>query len=112
MKILFRAQATSTPAEFRERMARRVRLALGRHGPRIRTVSVRLVDVNGPRGGVDLRCRMVATLRGSGQVFAEAAGADPFEAGDVALERLARAAARALADRRSPRAPLARAWAW
>jgi len=40
--------------------------ALGRFFPAIDHVDVRLADTNGPRGGVDKRCRIVVKLRAAG----------------------------------------------
>ncbi len=50
----------------REYIDRRLHFALGRFGPAIDHVSVRVADVNGPRGGVDKHCQIVVKLRASG----------------------------------------------
>ncbi len=50
----------------REYIDRRLYFALGRFGPAIDHVTIRVGDVNGPRGGVDKRCRIVVKLRASG----------------------------------------------
>ncbi len=50
----------------REYIDRRLYFALGRFSTAIDNVSVRVGDVNGPRGGVDKRCRIVVKLRASG----------------------------------------------
>jgi hypothetical protein len=47
----------------RERLVRRVLLALSRYGPRIRRVTVRLAEPANPLGGVDQRCRIRAWLQ-------------------------------------------------
>ena len=48
----------------REYIRRRLGEKLGRHAKAIERVSVRLRDVNGPRGGVDIRCRIKVVLSG------------------------------------------------
>ena len=50
----------------REYIDRRLYFALGRFGPAIDHVSVRVGDINGPRGGVDKRCQILIKLRASG----------------------------------------------
>ena len=50
----------------REYIDRRLYFALGRFGPAIDHLSVRVGDVNGPRGGVDKHCQIVVKLRASG----------------------------------------------
>ena len=56
--------------EFAER---RLQFALGRFGPRVQRVMVYLEDTNGPRGGIDKRCRMVARLTPFRDVVVEGA---------------------------------------
>jgi ribosome-associated translation inhibitor RaiA len=50
-----------------------------------------LSDVNGPRGGLDKRCRIRARLTSAGEVFASAVTADLYEAITKAARRLGRA---------------------
>ncbi len=56
----------------RDRVVRRVLLALSRFGPRVTKVSVRLAEPANPLGGVDQRCRMRAWLHGRDGLHAEA----------------------------------------
>ena len=69
--------------------------ALGRFARRVRTVHVWLEDVNGPRGGVDIRCRIEVLLRPRGSVTVSALAIDEFAATAEAAAR-----ARELVDRR------------
>lgn len=43
---------------------RHVATALGRFAPGLREIRVRITDVNGPKGGVDKRCVILATPKG------------------------------------------------
>jgi len=56
----------------------RLQRALGRLANRVRRVRVCLNDVNGPRGGIDKRCRMRVDLFPRGAVVVEAFG-EAFE---------------------------------
>jgi len=88
-------------AEFIER---RLRFALGRFPGRIDRVTVRLSDVNGPRGGVDKRCRVTVLLTPRGVVRVEGSGDDPFALAARAAKRAGRTVRRALGRRHRPRA--------
>jgi ribosome-associated translation inhibitor RaiA len=86
-----------------EHLERRLRFALGRFASRIAGVSVRLSDVNGPRGGIDKRCRIAIALIPRGVVRVEAPGDDPFALVARAAKRAGRAVHRALGRRRRAR---------
>jgi sigma 54 modulation/S30EA-like ribosomal protein len=82
----------------RERLTRRVLLALSRFGPRLRKVTVRLAEPANPLGGVDRRCRIRAWLQDSDDIHAEAIQ-DGFEAAVArAAARLAKRVDSALED--------------
>ncbi len=51
-------------AGIRQAVERRVRFALGRYRDVVRSVRVRLRDLNGPRGGVDKTCQLEIALSG------------------------------------------------
>jgi len=68
----------------------RVRLALGRVSPRVARVSVYLSDENGPRGGVDKQCRLVAKLIPQGDLVVQGSDAEWEPLLNIALSRLAR----------------------
>jgi hypothetical protein len=69
--------------------------ALGRFERRVRTIHVWLEDVNGPRGGIDIRCRIDIDLRPRGTFSVAALAADELTATAEAAVR-----ARELVDRR------------
>jgi putative sigma-54 modulation protein len=56
MRIRLSANHIELSGELRDYIARRVQFAFGRFARRIRAVSVRVTDVNGPRGGWDKTC--------------------------------------------------------
>ena len=55
---------------------RRLHFTLSRFSDRVGQVSVRLVDVNGPKGGVDKRCRVQVWFQGAGAITVEEMDAD------------------------------------
>lgn len=85
---------------------RRVDAAVGRLTIARDAIVVRLSDDNGPRGGVDKRCRIV--VRGATPLVVEAVDEDAFAAVDRACDRLASVAVREEGRRRSGRGPGAR----
>lgn len=60
----------------REQVERRFRVALGRVAERLGRVTVRLSDVNGPKGGVDKRCVVTAEVVGLGTAVVRDADSD------------------------------------
>lgn len=80
----------------RERVERRLRFALGRVAGRVGRVTVRLVDVNGPRGGEDKRCHVTAEMPGQPPAVVCAAGADLDAVIDRAADRAGQAVFRRL----------------
>jgi hypothetical protein len=75
----------------------RLLFALGRFASRVRTLTVRLSDVNGPRGGRDKRCAIAVRLAGSKRlIVVEDLDVDLPAAISRAAERTARAVARAV----------------
>ena len=73
-----------------------MRFALGRFGDRVRTVRVSLMDQNGPRGGLDKRCRIEVDGGREPEVVTEETHADLHAAINRATERTGRSFARAL----------------
>jgi ribosome-associated translation inhibitor RaiA len=96
MKIDIKARGFRLTEGLRTQAERRVRFALGSTSGRVRSVVIRLADENGPRGGVDKRCTIRATLAGGAPVIIEHQEADLYVAIDRAADRAARAVSRRL----------------
>jgi putative sigma-54 modulation protein len=88
IEFLIRAGQADTGDKLREHAVHRLSFALRRFEPRIRRVTVRIADVNGPRRGVDSRCSMSVDLIDGGQIFVNAISAWPFAAVSHAASRL------------------------
>lgn len=89
--FLVRGGHSDTTDALRGYALRRLSFAVRRFKHRVRHVTVRLVDENGPRRGVDSRCSITADLAGGGQLFVEATAAWPFAAITLAAGRLSEA---------------------
>src|SRR5262245_66233026 len=97
MNLQIRIRGTKASDALRARAERCLGFALRRFTERIDRVSVWLVDVNGPRGGVDKCCRIAVRLRPMGSAFVAETAADPYAALDRAAGRAGRAVARRIA---------------
>jgi ribosome-associated translation inhibitor RaiA len=62
--------------------------ALGRFHDSVHAVSVRLGDINGPRGGADKLCRIVVRLKNSPRIIIEELGDDIFQVIDKVADRV------------------------
>ena len=73
---------------------------LGKYATAIERISVRLTDVNGPRGGVDQRCRIKVVLSALPSVVVERRHAEVDAVIDTALRATAEAVRRIVGKRR------------
>ena len=85
----------------REYIRGRLGRKLGKYAPSIERVSVRVEDVNGPRGGVDQRCRIKVVLSGLPSVVFESQSASLPAAVNGALTGVERAVRRSVERRRT-----------
>ncbi len=108
MRVELRARSITITDGLRAHAERRLRFALGRFGPAIRRVCLRLDDVNGPRGGIDKSCRLVVGLAQGGEVIVEDADGDLRALLDRSVDRAGRAVERRLARLREPTGPTRR----
>lgn len=88
IEFLVRGERNDPAAALQNHVARKIAAAVRRFEHRLRHIKVRLVDVNGPRRGVDTRCSVSATLVDGGQLYVEADAAWPFAAITTAASRL------------------------
>ena len=93
MKIRLSTRGLPEGSDFREFVEFRLQFALARFSNRVAGVLVRLVDENGPKGGVDKSCRIRVDLGRSGIVIAE--DVDPVM--EAAVGRAAECAGRSVA---------------
>lgn len=74
--------------------------ALDKHDRQVDDVTVRLQDLNGPKGGVDMRCHATIHLRWGNPVIVEQVGEDMYAAISVAADRAKDVVAREVERRR------------
>lgn len=91
MQIDIRPSNLALQPEHAERIMRRASFALSRLSSRIRRVEVRLADVNGPRGGIDKRCRVLLHLDRGDPMLVEEKGSDLLALIDRVMDRVGRA---------------------
>ena len=85
----------------RDHVRRKLGVKLGKFSSSIERVSVRIKDVNGPRGGVDQLCQIKVVLHGLPSVVFENRDTSLNAAVDVALSGVQRAVRRATQRRRT-----------
>jgi hypothetical protein len=81
--------------DLRARIRRRLGWRLGKFAPRIERLTVRFEDVNGPRGGRDISCKIKVVISGlPSVVVSEVAGnaLEAFDRSDGRVERVVRRA--------------------
>lgn len=93
------AQGELTPVE-RDYVRRKLGIKLGKYERFIDRISVRLEDVNGPRGGVDQSCRIKVVLRALPSVVFESRDVALNAAVDAALTGVARTVRRTVQRKR------------
>lgn len=81
----------------RAHVKRRLRFAMGRFQDRGLRIKVRLSDVNGPKGGVDMHCHLQICVGGLPDIFVEDTEANLYAAVNRAVERAGRTLQRQLA---------------
>jgi hypothetical protein len=97
MNVQLRGQGTELSVALRAHAERCLAFALRRFARRIDRVTVWLEDVNGPRGGVDKRCRIAVRLRPNGVAFVAKSATDAYVAIGRAAGRAGTVVARKVA---------------
>lgn len=97
MHIDIHSQGFTLTPGLREYVRKRLAYALSHGDGSVMRLTVRLSDVNGPRGGDDKRCLIEARLKQAPAVVVEDVEADLYVAIDRAAGRAGRALARRLA---------------
>ncbi|MBL4901042.1 MAG: hypothetical protein JKY62_00125 [Desulfocapsa sp.] len=102
MKITIKAHRLKLAQNTTTAMERRLRFALGRFGASVSEVKVRLTDLNGPKGGINKECLIVAGLRKGGEVVVRGSGKDCTATLNYCADRIGRTVERELNRSRKP----------
>lgn len=105
MQVLFESRDPEG-VRLRRLATTRVRFVMRRLAWMVPRARVELADINGPRGGVDKRCRVELRTEGAGTLVVTSLARDWRVALNTALARAARVLVRAL-RRRAPAAAAA-----
>lgn len=102
MRLIIHTVHCALPEADHQALRRRAAYALGRFSTRVGALSLRISDVNGPRGGIGFTCLARVRLRGSAaEIIANAASDRALQSALLAMERarsgVAHAVDRALA---------------
>ncbi len=100
MQLQIVATSVQLSPAMREFIRRRAEIALGRYRHHIDWVLLRMVDLEGPEGGLGKRCQVDARVYRLGTLFAQSTDRDWLAAVGRATERVARRIERDLGIRR------------
>lgn len=103
MQMDIQSQGFTLTDSLRDYLKKRLAYALNHGDEYISRVTVRLSDINGPRGGADKRCFIEVRLKKQPAVVIEDTEADLYVSIDRATERAGRTLARRLARQRESR---------
>lgn len=103
MKIEVRFRGVDSSEALRAHTKHRIHVHLSRFGSDIESVQVRIEDVNGPKGGVDKRCKI--TVRGPrcGTATLDELHDNAYAGVDLAVQRVSQVVAREIERQRSRR---------
>ena len=96
-----RVDGLTVTDEERDHIRRRLGEKLGRYAGSVERVSVRLRDINGPRGGVDVMCRIKVVLSALPSLVVEHQATTLRPAVSAALAAVERSVRRALQRQRT-----------
>jgi ribosomal subunit interface protein len=106
--VNIRAAGVDLDEDTRSYIRRKLGQKLGKFATSVERVSVRLRDVNGPRGGVDHRCQVKVVLSGLPSVVVEEGRETMGSAIDAALSGITRSVSRAIRRRQEKPLQVAR----
>ncbi len=101
MSIQIQARGFDLTESLEAYVKHRIDMALGDRRDSLRAISVKLCDINGPRGGADKRCAVHVALPRRRSVFAQDVQPDMYDAIDRAVRKAAHSVRRKLSKPRA-----------
>lgn len=98
--VEIRTQKITTTNAMRTFVNRRALAVLGRYGHDVQSATLRLHDINGPRGGHDKHCLLALAGTRLGTLVVQATDANFYTAVDRLMQRANQALARTLGRKR------------
>ncbi len=90
MRFDITIQKTSSDNQISHQVRKKTRAALNRFSTSIQTVTIRITDTNGPKGGVDTQCTLSIKLITTGEVVAQKKGENVYAALNQCLHNATR----------------------
>ncbi|MCC7010956.1 MAG: HPF/RaiA family ribosome-associated protein [Planctomycetes bacterium] len=103
MRVTIRSPHVTLEDSEREHLSEAVKHALAHVESRVTSVQVHVADLNGPKGGVDKQCELVANCGKLGVLRTDATAGEIRAAGDKAVAKLRRAVEHAVDHKRGER---------
>lgn len=100
MRIEIHTSKFSLTQSLREHIERRTQFTLSWAHQKLQKITLRLDDINGPKGGTDKSCRIQIPIAGSKSIVIEEIQSDLYVAIDRAFERAGRTLSRKLERQR------------
>ena len=97
MQLTISSRHTDLTPSIRDHIRERLTAALDQHASRVRSVSVVLEDLNGPRGGEDQLCRVAVQLNNGKTLHHERKGMDLYSNVSLIADKVKRQVGRKLA---------------
>ncbi len=99
MQTIIQTRGFKLTQALQEYTHKRLAYAISFASEHVQRITVRLSDINGPRGGEDKRCKLVLKMQGMPSMVIEDTESNLYSAIDRAVERASRSLARILKRR-------------
>ena len=90
MLINIQSRGFPLSAALKEYVESRIRLAMERYRDKIAHIQITLFDVNGPKGGEDMRCKISLKPSGLPSIVVQETAPDMYDAINICTHRLKR----------------------